>query len=781
MTIAVGKIYKNISDQSPLQGFFRVLQILLSDDVVVLIEIPNGPRQNEGAKQKNYYVKGFVTKRLSDLNSWETQKLICETSIDHSPIWSMSDEAIRLEYPPGKNSSESQMIQDRDRKWELISPIIDDYANGVLTDFMELKVRAGLRAVEARVSKGQMLDVIHRYFAYGCIKNALLSNYAACGAPAAPRIATSKKVGRKNAAALMGNVALEGKILTEEDRQNLKDGWRMFVRPGTKVEDAFWATTSAFYNTGYSLKNGYYTADLLNAELRPTLREFRYHGPLKEDDGAATRRIMGEGEWLKNHRELIGSARDGVIAFGQACSIDASPIDVNLVTCFDPLRPIGVGRAIVVTDIGFDLVVGWHVAIGGVGADDANMAILCAALDKTDELARYGLADLPSEDFPYVFSSRILSDNGELRCIKGIDENVRKLGSRIEFIKSGRPDLNSVSESGHHSRNAGLNHHLIGTTKGKQRKRGQPLAISKALLNHYQYMRLLILWIHWRNTKQKVPHLLTTEMRRDNVEPTRIEMYRWAQQKGYVAGKPIDSVLLKSHLLTTYTASIRRNGLILHRANKGGSVELLSKVVFNDSYLATSGLIRSALNGGKKHIEVKVKPDDLSQIYFFDKNGVHVIKNTSNDPLLVHEGCLNDIGVMNDVDRERSIETASQQDQDAVDMRSSRDEEQASAIHKKKLAQSMVNAGPKPKTDRSSVRENQAEEERAQMDEAAKRASGETTPQSTYDITDSSNNSPREANAAGQPIASDIDAFMLERLKNFHAQRKVLGVTDEVK
>ena len=345
MTIAVGKIYKGICDQSPLQGFYRVLQILVSDDVAVLIEIPNGPRQNEGAKQKNYYVKGFVTEHLSDLSLWESQKLICETSIKLPPIWSMSDEAIRVEYPPRNGNSESQMIQDRDRKLELISPIIDDHENGVLTDFMEIEIRAGLRAVEAGVSKGQMLDAIHRYFAYGCIKNALLPNYAACGAPATPRIATSKKVGRKNAAALMGNVALEGKILTEEDRQNLKDGWKMYVRPGTKVDDAFLAMTSAFYNTGCSIKKGYYTADLLNAELRPTLREFRYHGPLGEDDGAATRRIMGEGEWLKNHRELIGSARDGVIAFGQACSIDASPIDVNLVTCFDPLRPIGVGRA----------------------------------------------------------------------------------------------------------------------------------------------------------------------------------------------------------------------------------------------------------------------------------------------------------------------------------------------------------------------------------------------------------------------------------------------------
>ena len=63
--------------------------------------------------------------------------------------------------------------------------------------------------------------------------------------------------------------------------------------------------------------------------------------------------------------------------------------------------------------------------------------------------------------------------------------------------------------------------------------------------------------------------------------------------------------------------SVKRNGLFLHRPNKGGAVELLSKAIFNDNYLATSGIIRAALNGGKKHIEVKVNPDDLSRIYLF--------------------------------------------------------------------------------------------------------------------------------------------------------------------
>ncbi|HQS58351.1 MAG: hypothetical protein B7Y56_09740 [Gallionellales bacterium 35-53-114] len=777
MTILVGQIFKGTCDESLLKNFHRVLQILESDDLVVMIEIPDGPRKNEGAKQNNYYVKGFVKKRLSDLLAWRAQRLIEETNINWPPLWNMSDDDIRAEYPPRKWQSESPMIQSRNRKWEMISPVIHAYETSPLIDLTVIEKNAGIRALEVGVSKGQMLDAIHRYFAYGCIKNALISNYAACGAPAKPRIANRTKLGRKNAATLVGNVSLEGKKLTEEDRQNLRDGWLMYVRPGTTVVEAYRATMTAFYNTGYSLKNGYYAADLLNAELRPTEREFRYHGPLAEVDGSATatRRIMGEGEWLKNKRELVGSARDGVNAFGQVCSIDASPIDVNLVSCFDALRPIGVGRALVVTDIYSDLNVGWHVGIGGVGANEANLAILCAALDKRDELARYGLNNLPLADFPSVFSSRNLSDNGELRCKQGISENVDKLGSKIEFVPSRRPDKNPVSESGHHSRNSGLNHHLIGTTKGKQRKRGEPLAITKALLSHYQYMRLLILWIHWRNTKQRVPQLLTTEMRRDKVNPTRIDMYRWAKQKGYVAGKPVDPILLKSHLLPTFTASVKRNGLVLHRPNKGNAVELLHQANFNDDYLATSGIIRDAMNGGKKHIEVKVNPDDLSRVYLFDKYGSHEIRNTTNDSLLIVEGCISDLGVLNDVDKEVNIETASQQDQDVVDMRSFRVEEQASAIRNKKRILSKTGVRANQKTDRSSVRENQAAEKRERLNNSLNRASAGNDAKVPDEIPRTitlPSITPLEDKVDVQPKTNDINSFRLARLRNFHAQRK---------
>lgn len=775
MNIRTGMVLVSTCDESPLNGMYRVLQVLKDENLAVLIPIPTGPRMNKHGNPRNYYFKGFVSCSLAELIVWVDKKLLIRTTRSLPALWYMSDAAIRERFPPKKGCKESHVLSERERKWELIRPILPDQERTRFFSLMELEAKAGKHAIEAKVSKAQVLDALHRYYAFGCIRNALLPNKANCGAPTKPRIARNgKKLGRKNAAALVGNIALQGKILEEVDRQNLKDGWSLFVRPGSTVSEAFRAMTSTFYNKGYTEKFGVLVPDLLDAHLRPTDREFRYHGPLGEDDASASRRLMGEGEWLKNCRELQGSARSGVFAFGQVGVFDASPIDVNLVACFDCLRPIGVGRGIFLTDSKFDLIVGWHVAIGGLGANDALMAILTGALDKSEILARYDLSKLPLEDFPFIVFSKYLGDNGELRCIAGIEAIVGDIGSRLEFIKTGRADQNSVAESGHHSRHRGLDHKLLGTNHGRQKRRGEELPITKGVWTKYQYERLLILWIHWRNTKQLVPHMLTAEMRRDKVEPTRIAIYRWALKKGYVAGIPKEPTFLRSRLLPTFTASIQRNGLVLHRPNNGNAVELLRGALFSDPYLAASGLIRTALNGGKKHIEVKANPDDLSCVYLFDANGTHVINNVTNDPILVREGCISDLGAIKDADRLEKIETASQRDQDEADMRAFRVEPEEEAKRKKSAALSKLGkTHSKAKTDRSSVRENQGLEKRAQLDAAADRASGKSSNsvQQVSNAKDVQRRNSKQAEVPDSPKVKGMAVLMQEKLMKFHNQR----------
>lgn len=738
-SIAPGDVVVGNGTDAPMTGLHRVLEVIARLDRVTLIPIPS-PRNETGAKQTNYYARGFYSKRLSELLLWLETNAIQKTTLTLPSLWLRSDEDLRKLSPP----KDSPKIPPADRhlspleirrnfKLMLIQPLINiaNQTASAATRPPDLTCLDGLvreRAREAGVSITLVFDALHRYYAFGCIINALLPNNAGrSGAPGKARRAKNGiKLGRKNAAVKAGNLELEGLALTEEDVENIQDGYRAFVLPGTKMREAYYAMCATYYSRGYVKKHGYWTAELMEAHRRPTEGEFAYHGPAGKDEHAAARRMMGEGHWAKNFRPLAGTARDGITTIGQVGSLDASPIDVNQVACGNPLQPIGVGRGLFVRDAWLGLYMGWHVGIDSLGTEDAKLAILRAATDKAAMLARYNL-DLPSDDFPSLFFSRYIADNGELRSKDGMTSIVDALSSRIEFVQSGRADRNSSSESGHHSRHAHFDHHLTGTTKGRQAKRGEPLAITKALLTRYAYMRLLLLWIHWANTKQELPlHMIPTEMRREfsaqgkMPNRSRIEVYRWALANGYVSGKPIDPTFVRAHLLPKFKASIQRGGLILHRPKTGNAVELLHGAKFSSPYLAHAGIIQAATRG-KNHIEVSADPDDLSQVYLIDQKGIHAIPNIRDDILFIHEGGIPDLCALNDAQKLDQVVAATRRDQDGADQQSFRKEEEADAKELQIAAREALGGQRAPSKKRAGVREAQAAERRSELNNEVRR------------------------------------------------------------
>lgn len=743
--IEPGMVISGTSNDSPLPGLHRVLQIVPHLDQVTLIPIPVTAREITGKKQKSYYAKGFFLKKLSQLQFWLETNAIKRSELVLPSHWYLSDEDLRREWPPAhtpdtpaEDRNHSPLEVRRDRKWRLIEPLIPAVAStGTCPpDLTCLHAQVRERARLANVSAGQIFDALHRYYAFGGIKNALIpNNVGRSGAPGTSRRGKNQvKLGRKNALVKAGDTEKAGLILTDADVLNIQDAYKTFVRPGTTIPQAFLAMSAAFYSTGYEYKHGYVAPRLLDAHLRPTYTNFTYHGPRAPDATAAARRLMGEGEWARNWRPLVGTARDGIVAIGQVGSLDASPVDVNFVACGNPLQPIGVGRGLFVRDAWLGLYLGWHIAMGGLGTDDAKMAILRGATDKTSMLARYGL-DLPPDDFPAMFFSKYLSDNGELRSRGGIETIVDQLTSRIEFIASGRADRNSPSESGHHERHRGFDHHITGSTKGRQANRGEQPAIRKALISRFTYTRLLLLWIHWANTKQELAlHMVPTEMRREfaaqgKVAPrTRIAIYRWARLNGYVAGKPADPTYLRAHLLPRFTATVQRGGLVLHRPKTGNVVELLHGARFNHEYLAHSGLIRNAIASGNIHVEVGADPDDLSHIILMDKQGTHVIPNIKDDAILILEGGMADLCGLNDANRLDDRASVSQRDQDGVDQQAFREGAEAEAIEQQRAARARLGDKKAPSTKAANVRAAQAQEKRDQLDDAARRAADHDSP-----------------------------------------------------
>lgn len=791
ISIFAGDVLVGTEPDGPFGGLQRVVEVIPKLDRAVLIPIPV-PKRPPHAKKVNYYAKGFHTTKLSQLRLMLETKVIRKTTLPLPSHWYMSDADLRKLSPPTGNPEIqaedrhlSPLERKRNFKFKLIAPLVEiaeKTAPIKLPDLSCLDALVQARAREAGVSAGQVFDALHRYYAFGCVRNALLpNNTGRSGAPGKKRRAKNGvKLGRKNAAVKAGRTDQAGLILTDQDVENMQDGYSAFVRPGTTIRDAFLSMSAAYYSNGYTQKHGYWAVDLLPANERPTESDFRYHGPAGKDQYAAARRLMGEGQWAKNFRPLVGTARDGITMVGQVASLDASPIDVNQVACGNPLQPIGVGRGLFVRDAWLGLYMGWHVAINGLCTDDAKLAILRAATDKSTTLQHYGL-DLPADDFPSLFFSRYLCDNGELRSQDGMSSIVDELSSRIEFITSGRADRNSSSESGHHSRHRRFDHKMTGTTKGRQAQRGEPLAIASALLTRYAYMRLLLLWIHWSNTQQELPlHMIPTEMRREFVAQgktpnrTRIEVYRWAVSSGYVSGKPINSDYLRAHLLPKFTASVQRGGLILHRPKTGKLVELLHGAKFNHPYLAQAGIIQAA-SRGEKYIEVSADPDDLSQVFLVDQNGVHVIPNIKDDALFINEGGIADLCALNDAEKLDNVLGASRRDQDDIDQQSFRQEEEADAKQLQSAARKALGKQPPPSTKKAGVRAAQANERREEMNNVIQRTHSEDADPAVPPKMPAAANDGTDTPKPPQPTLSNTSPLIelrKARLSRFNSERK---------
>lgn len=749
--ISVGFVFRATQRRGQIQpGLHRVIEANGQPDddscLLVVIQIPEQPPPRQsGKKQASYYTKGFKRVRLEAVRQLlEENRATEESSPPAPPWWSKSDEDFLNECPKDRwirqgDSWVAPEVHKRETKWTWIEPLVARYERREIQSVADLDALVPARAAELKLKPNQVYDALHRYFAFGEIKDALLPNTPLSGGKGQERYGKNGfRLGAPNAAAKAGNTELAGKICDEQDRQNMRDGYQMFVRRGVSKNDSFLAFSSTFYSSGYKFENGCQLPLLLPAHQRPTEREFFDHGPENKDREAMLRRMFGEAEWAKDYRPLIGTARDGVHSIGQVGSIDASPDDVNLVSCFDCRVPIGVPRGLFVRDAKFGLWCGAHNVIGGPGTEDALLTILRAALSKAKVLRRLGLDDIPPDDFPDLLFIRLLSDNGELRAIIGIETCAKKVRTSIEFVESGRADRNSPSEGGHHARHTGLDHKLPGTTFGRPARRGEPLPISKALLNLYGYERLLWQWMHWANTKQLVPHLVPTEMKRamsgKKFLPTRIEIYRWVESLGLIERPRMDPLYLRSVLLPRFTASVVRNGLILHRPRTGDRVELLNAALFNSAYIEQTALYHNFGPNDPRHVEVRVDPDDLSEIIFVDAQGIHVTPNVTNDVIVVREYYLPDLVAVNDSNRLKNIETKSDVDQAGSDLRLSRADETDKALAKRKAKEAEASES-RPATSKEGVRENQKRERGAQLQIAAEREIASHSTHAGTDVT----------------------------------------------
>jgi len=309
---------------------------------------------------------------------------------------------------------------------------------------------------------------------------------------------------------------------------------------------------------------------------------------------------------------------------------DSSPADFYPVASASRLATLCAPSCSEITCEELGYTFGLYVGFEHVSTSTTLLAILNAAEDKVAFCLEWGIEIEPWQWHSRVFK-RVKADNGELKSQKGFLA-LGEMEQTGEFCRAYVGEDKAMQESRHRSRQVAVEHQVAGTNFGRRRERGEADPRQDAALTLREYMQQYIRHLLWKNNEERVEHLLTLEMRNENVPPYRADIYRWCLQKKYVTAESPDLTALRARCLPTVKAVLRSNGVHLIDPTTSDR-RIIRGPVFSSAWLKSSGLLAKA-HKRRKTPHVHINPGRLDRIYVeLNDQGLRELTLQTNDPL----------------------------------------------------------------------------------------------------------------------------------------------------
>lgn len=617
-----------------LSGPVRVLAYNIKTDALWLISLPT--RTLDKAAAKRGYLAGPYLCSLAEFDEHIRENRLYGLKQIQDPKLQLSDVDRQKEC---KSSTQEKAIlrdhQRRDHRYSVIQPLLcrpGSTSLRILLDVLSddsLAEQLSTRARESNHSRATVYNWLHRYWAAGCQKNGLLSNFDKCGNPGQPKPQTTK-LGRSPLLYKKEVWSTRGYILTDEDKQKLGWGYRLITH-AVPVMDAYLTTCSVLWAEHKVDEFGKVRAELFPPIARPTFSQFVRWGKTLNQI-SVTDMLLGRTKARQRSEARGGSEQDLVAAVGQLGAFDGTSTDVYLTSYRSRLKKLPPMTRLILKEVRVGLIYGWYCSWDPPSPRTAMLAILHGALPSKVEWAkRFGM-QLDENVIPGMLCRNHLGDHGELKGAQPT-EGETQFGYGIDIPPTMSGDRKGGIESQHHVDHAHLDRKLPGTTRGKRPGRGDVLPVTQALWNYYEYMRELIEHIVWHNSKQEVPDLAPADMLLADppIRPTRINIYHWLTERGMNVSLPYDYEALRAFNLPDVEAVIRKNGIYLE-GKIHGRKQLLPRLRFTSEAFAQTGLMSQVkVSGSPLHTRLKMDPTDLSQAWLPTKAGlIHVFDSARN-------------------------------------------------------------------------------------------------------------------------------------------------------
>lgn len=382
---------------------------------------------------------------------------------------------------------------------------------------------------------------------------------------------------------------------------------RRLLGPQTNFSKAYAQAISAAFSSSFRIEQGIAIPDLPPVGSYPGRRAARRIYKNYEGDLERLRRSTTAGNFLLNHRGLVGRSYKGAAGPGYRYMADATRGNVYLRSSINLAWIIGRPIVYLLVDVWSTAVVGFHVCLEGPSWATAQVALYTAfsAPEISGQVwgISYATGLCPNPTVCY----ELYVDRGEFFTDRARNA-AASIGWKHCILPSARADLKGWGEVLHRIVEKDAFYPFVPGAINARRKEYQLRTFnpSSAVLTLKQYAELLALEIEHYNLSADRRHRVTQEMSAIGVVPTPAGLWRFGHQIGIGYRKSVDQHKLVTEFLPRMDLHITRQGAMLGR------------LLYHHPVLQTHGWAARARNFGAFTVDSHIHSASLKSIWVPD-------------------------------------------------------------------------------------------------------------------------------------------------------------------
>lgn len=446
------------------------------------------------------------------------------------------------------------------QKYSLIEPLLASLDSWIF-DPARMHVEIRHRADELGLSRNQIVRPLYRCLAEGGGRLALASHYPASGSRG-PQTSGAKRGCKRRRLLITGDIFHGGMPINDSLRDTFVYALRRYLVVRGSIKKVFQKLIDEKFILGWKTnRKGELKRDYVAAKLRPSLRQFRYFVDTYDHGISIARRLMGEKQFKLSGRGLIGKAIDGLFGPTARFEVDATVLDLYVVSSINRAWIIGRPVLYVVIDTFSRMVVGFHLTMEGPSWIEAQNALYNAFSSKVELCKRYGV-EIAEEDWPcHHLAASLQVDRGEWRA-DAAESGANALGFSWSVPGPCRGDWKPVVERNFKIINDAVVHFLPGAHVKHDRERSGQRPKLDACLTLREVGAILIHSFLVRHCdKAPIECIPPAMVERDELDGCPLGIWKWGLQNsvGYV--KQYSPAQVFTALLPEASATVCQDGI----------------------------------------------------------------------------------------------------------------------------------------------------------------------------------------------------------------------------